>query len=88
MKTLLLIVTWLQGAPVVQTQFLESPSECRIAAESVMQMITVQARTNMMPPHGNLVASRDEKTGEWRLSTGMGRELASLRCTSPNAGGR
>jgi hypothetical protein len=82
LKTLLIMVTWLQGGPVVQTQALETPQECRAAAESVAHMIKMQAQTNMTSPHNELTVSRDEKTGEWKLATGvMGREVARLRCS-------
>ena len=88
-KTLLIIVTWLQGGPLVQALVMNSPVECRIAAESAAQMIKQQARTNMSSPHNDLVAGKDEKTGEWRISTGgIGREVASLRCSSLESVGR
>lgn len=82
-KTILLVVTWLQGGPQVQTLVVNSPGECRVAAESAVQMIQLQARTNMTSPHNDLTAEKDEKTGEWRLFTGgIGREVARLRCSA------
>lgn len=88
-KTLLIVVTWLQGGPLIQTLVLNSPVECRIAAESAVQMIQMQARTNMTSPHNDLTAEKDEKTGEWRLSTGgIGREVARLRCSVLESVGR
>ncbi len=84
-KTLLIVVTWLQSGPVVQTQTLESAQECRAAAEAAAQMIKLQAQTNMTSPHNELSAVRDEKTGEWKLSTGaIGRDVARLRCVKPD----
>ena len=88
-KTLLIIVTWLQGGPQVHTLVLNSPVECRIAAESAEQMIKQQARTNMSSPHNDLLADKDEKTGEWRLYTGgIGREVARLQCSALESVGR
>lgn len=80
-KTTLIVLTWLQGAPVVQTQTLESDHACRAVAEATAQMIQRQAQTNMSAPHNALTLSRDEKTDEWTLNTGaIGREVARLRC--------
>jgi len=88
-KTLLIAVTWLQGGPQVQTLVLNSPAECRVAAASAAQMIQLQARTNLSSPHNELAIDRDDKTGEWRLSTGaIGREVARLRCSALVSGGR
>lgn len=88
LKTLLVVVTWFQSAPLIQTQMMESPHDCRIAAEATVQMIQYQARTNMTSPHNDLSASRDEKTGDWQLSTGViGREVARLRCVGLEAAG-
>ena len=83
LKTVLLVVTWLQGGPQVQTLVFNSPAECRVAAASAAQMIQLQARTNLSSPHNELAIDRDDKTGEWRLSTGaIGREVARIRCTA------
>jgi hypothetical protein len=83
LKTLLLVVTWLQGGPQVQTLTLNSPAECRVSAASAAQMIQLQARTNLNSPHNELAIVQDDKTGEWRLSTGViGREVARIRCTA------
>jgi hypothetical protein len=44
-------------------------------------MIKMQAQTNMFSPHNELTVSRDEKTGGWKLATGViGREVARLSC--------
>jgi hypothetical protein len=86
---MLIVVTWLQTGPVIQTQALASAKECRAAAEASVQMIKAQAQTNMTSPHNQLTASRDEKTGEWTLATGLvGREVARVRCVNLDTNGR
>jgi hypothetical protein len=88
-KTVLVVLTWLQGAPVVQTQTLESPQECRVVAEATVQMMQKQAQTNMMAPHNALTVAHDEKPEEWTLNTGaVGREVARLRCVPVDAPSR
>jgi len=53
------------------------------AAENASRMIAAQAVTNMTGPHGALKITRDEKTGDWRLSTGViGREVARIACVN------
>ena len=82
LKTMLIVVSSFQGGPLVHTQILESPRACRLAAQTVVLMIQQQARTNITSPHRDLTVDHDEKTGEWRLSTGViGREVARLRCS-------
>lgn len=81
MKTLLLIVSWIQGGPQVQVLPLESATACVVAAESASRMIAAQALSNMASPHGKLKITKDERTGDWRLSTGViGREVARIAC--------
>ena len=82
-KTMLILVTWLQNGPIIQTQVLDSAHECNVIAESTAQMIKQQAKTNLSSPHNDLTITRDEKSGEWRLGTGMvDREVGRLRCVS------
>jgi hypothetical protein len=86
LKSLLIVVTWLQGGPVVQTQLLDSPAQCRLAAQSAAQMIQLQARSNLNSPHNELLLTQDPHSREWRLATGtVGREVARLRCAEPDA---
>ena len=81
MKTLLLIVSWIQGGPHVQVQPIESATACLVAAENASRMIAAQALTNMASPHGELKITKDERTGDWRLLTGViGREVARIAC--------
>ena len=88
-KTALIVLTWLQGAPVVQTQTLESPQECRAVAEATVQMMQRQAQTNMAAPHNALTLAREEKPDEWTLNTGaIGREVARMRCVPVDGNGR
>ena len=83
MKTLLLIVSWIQSGPHVQVQPLESPAICRSAADATARMIAAQATTNMTSPHNGLKIEKNEKTGEWRLTTGLiGREVARISCVN------
>jgi hypothetical protein len=85
LKSLLIVVTWLQGGPVVQTQLLDSPAQCRLAAQSAAQMIQLQARSNLNSPHNDLLLTQDPRSREWNLATGLGREVARLRCAEPDA---
>ena len=81
MKTLLLIVSWIQTGPYVQMQALESVAACKIAATTTARMISMQALTNMTSPHRELTLRKDEKTEDWVLLTGtIGREVARLSC--------
>lgn len=83
MKTLLLIVSWLQSGPYVQVQTLDTPAMCRSAADTTARMIAAQATTNMTSPHNALSIEKNEKTGEWRLTTGaIGREVARISCVN------
>lgn len=80
-KSLLIVVTWLQAGPSIQTQTLDSTQSCRAAAQSASQMIKLQAQSNMTAPHNELTYAGDDKAGEWTLTTGViGREVARLRC--------
>ena len=60
---------------------MESLTACVVAAEQASRMIAAQALNNMTSPHGDLKITRDEKTGDWLLSTGViGREVARIAC--------
>jgi hypothetical protein len=86
LKSLLMVVTWLQDGPVVQTQLLDSPAQCRLVAQSAAQMIQLQARSNLNSPHNDLLLTQDPRSREWSPSTGaVGREVARLRCAEPDA---
>ncbi len=85
LKSLLIVVTWLQGGPAVQTQQLDSPAQCRLAAQSAAQMIQLQARSNMNSPHNALRLTQDPRSSEWSLATAVGREVARLRCAEAEA---
>ena len=81
MKTLLLIVSWIQGGPHVHTQLLESYLACHKAAQTSIRIISAQASTNMTSPHNRLTMEKDPHTDEWRLLTGgIGREVATISC--------
>jgi hypothetical protein len=81
MKSLLLIVSWVQGGPYMHTQLLESYLACRKTAEISARIIVAQASTNMASPHNTLVMEKDPHTDEWRLLTGgIGREVARISC--------
>ena len=81
LTTMLVVVTWLQGGPILHTQLLASPRACQQAAQAAVQMIEQQARTNLTGPHGVLSVEYKPQNQDWRLSTGgIGREVARLRC--------
>ena len=81
LSTLLVVVTWLPGGPMLHTQLLASPRACQLVAHAAVQMIEQQARTNLTSPHGVLSVVHDPQTQQWRLSTGgISREVARLRC--------
>jgi hypothetical protein len=81
LKTLLLIVSWIQSGPYVQVQSLESVAACQVAAAASARMISAQALTNMTSPHRELTLEKDEKTGDLRLLTGtIGREVSRISC--------
>jgi hypothetical protein len=80
LRSLLVVVTWMQGGPAVQTQLLDSPAQCRLAAQSAAQLIQLQAHSNMNAPHNDLLLAQDAAGREWSLSTAIGREVARLRC--------
>lgn len=80
-KTMLIVVSWLQTGPVTQTQVFESIDQCYAIADATAQMIVAQAQTNMTSPHDQFTALRDDKAGEWRLITGVvRREVTRLKC--------
>lgn len=81
MKMLLILVSWLQAGPAVQVQAIDSAAACQVAAQTSLRMIAAQAKSNMTSPHGDLTLEKDEKTGDWRLVTGViGREVARVAC--------
>ena len=43
LKTMLIVVSWIQSTPMVHTQVLEFPGTCRLADQAAVQMIQQQA---------------------------------------------
>ena len=89
MKILLIITSWPQGGPWIQTQQLQSPAECAIAAEAVVQSIRAQAISNLAGPHSDMLVAFDKKALEWSVTTGgVGREATRVRCVELQPGAR
>lgn len=82
----LIISVWLAGlGPQVSVQPLADDRSCTNAMMTAVEMLREQARSNLTGPHAILQLELRSAAGESVLRTGMGRELARLRCTS---GGR
>lgn len=81
MKTLLLMVSWIQTGPILQIETLESIAACNVAATASARMISAQAVSNLTSPHRELVLVKEAKTEDWILMTGaIGREVARISC--------
>jgi hypothetical protein len=65
MNAVLITVIWLQSAPVLQTQPMESIGVCVASARAAVQMIAQQATSNMTGGHAALQLAYDEKKMEW-----------------------
>jgi hypothetical protein len=77
----LIISVWLSGlGPQVTMQSASDLAACRKAAEATTQMLEQQARSNLIALHGGLKREQNTDKSETVLSTGVGREIARLRC--------
>lgn len=86
-NTVLIISIWLSGlGPQIATQPMTDGAACERAMNSAAQMLIDQARSNLTAPHSGLQQESPTGSGETVLRTGMGREIARLRCVSVSPG--
>lgn len=82
--TLLIIVSWFGHGPVVTTQRLESPFECKAVLLTASESIRSLAATNLVTLHKELVVRYDKDGLQATLTVPTsGREVARLACVDP-----